>query len=139
MNCAPLSWILALGFALTGTAPAQDDLSTEVFRIEADHWLWIQRVARQDRSYEPVEVEGAPGAFPMHGLKSAAEGYAACGIERASGESFIYGPPTSQLILRLTPENHRRVRLIHQTMAAWKAGRTDVWLLDWEPRRETPD
>jgi hypothetical protein len=116
--------LLAAALA-TGGADARDgDLRTVVFRLEWDHWLWLERVARNDPGYLPEGFDVRDRRLRMVGAKSAREAYQACGIRLGPGEAFFYGPETTRLVAKLGRENRGRTARLHGKLAAWRAGRT---------------
>ena len=128
---------LALLICLQGFAiQAADEIKTEVFSLEWDHWLWMKRIANRDPDWSPNDFDPENRKIRMFERKSATEIYEACGINVVGAETFIYGPTTTQMIVRLGKENLRRVRQIHKTIRDWKSGMTGEWHLDWSPRRE---
>jgi hypothetical protein len=132
-----LTQCLALIICLHGfSVQAADEIETEVFALEWDHWLWMKRIADQDPDWRPNDFDPANQKIRMFERKSAKEIYEACGVNVVGEESFIYGPTTTQMIVQLGKENLRRVRRIHKTIRDWKSGMTGEWHLDWSPRQE---
>ena len=112
-----------------------DELKTEALTLQWDHWLWMKRIAIQDPNWAPNDFDPDSREMRMYERKSATAIYEACGVVLSvEGESFIYGPVTSQMVVRLGTENFRRVRQIHQTIRDWKSGRSGEWHLDWITR-----
>lgn len=121
---------------LIGFSVHAGDLKTEAITLEWDHWLWMKRISVQDTNWTPDGFDPTDQNIRMFERKSAKEIYESCGIQVLDRESFIYGPTTTQMIVRLGGENLRRVHQIHKTIRDWKAGRTDQWHLDWIKRSE---
>ena len=134
---SPASIILGLLGCLSLSSAVEEGEFTQIsYRLEPQHWLWMARLEHADPTYQPQ--------VPAIGMrlvekKSALEAYRALGVVMEPGESFIYSVATSQMIARLSPANHKKLRRIHETMKAWKQGRTTVWLLDWHSRSSRCD
>ena len=128
----------SLGFLtlLIGFSVHAGDLKTKAIALEWDHWLWMKRISVQDPTWTPDGFDPTDREIRMFERKSAKEIYEACGIKIQDGESFFYGATTTQMIVRLDPENLRRVHQIHKTIRDWKSGKTAQWHLDWITRSE---
>ncbi|MDF1738502.1 MAG: hypothetical protein P1U86_05030 [Verrucomicrobiales bacterium] len=110
-----------------------DDLGTNTYILEWDHWLWMMRIAKRDPGFTPPNFDPTDKSIRMFGIKHAKQIYEDCGTEVNEGESFIYSVVTIQMITRLGSINYERVQKIHKTMNDWRAGRIDEWHLDWLP------
>lgn len=110
-----------------------DDLGTDTYALEWDHWLWIMRIAKRDPDFTPADFDPKDQTIRMYERKSAKQIYEDCGINVGKSESFIYGVVSTQMIARLGGVNRERLEMIHKTIEEWKAGRTDQWHLNWIP------
>lgn len=109
-----------------GLSPVHaDDIETIAYQLRPQHWLWLERVARQDPGFVPEGFDPSGGDFQLS--TSARELYKACGIAFSDSERIIYGPPTSQMIARLTIGNREAIEAIHRTVESWMKGRHHEW------------
>lgn len=122
---------LLIFICFSATFLRADDSEAKIYRLEWDHWLWIERIGRGNPKFTPKDFDPADRTIRMFEIQSAKSAYEACGIKLRQGESFIYGPTTAVMIAKLGAGNVERVRKIHLTIAEWKAGRTEQWYLDW--------
>lgn len=130
---------LAAALIASSNLAHSSELVTYFVRIDPHHWLWLERIIAQDPDYSPDPRPSRRGDGKMYSGRSAMDLYTACGIKFVKGESIFYGPPTSQMVVRATSENRRRIGLIHQTLRSWKKGRFQEWHHEeFSPRKHSP-
>lgn len=124
-------FLFLLVFAIVSPSVAQvmEDhlLYTKTYSIGRQHWLWLERVAREDPDYQPAHSPDNPRPFEIYGKLSPLQLYAKAGIELGEGEAINAGVRAPQIIIRATGANHQKICALMQTIRDWESGRTDAW------------
>ena len=111
-----------------------EEIYSNAYRLEHDHWLWIERIARIDAAFEPEGYDFDSKKIQRVEKQAAQTAYERCGIVLKPGEMFLYSATTTLMIAKLSEQNHQRLDRIHRTIAKWKAGKLTHWELDWMAR-----